>query len=122
MKTLASIGRRVGIGTVFLAVPVLLFCWLAPFPSLAIKEIGYSQTVLDKDGNILRVFLGSKGRWLLPVELSEINPNLVNATIAIEIKRFWNHHGVDPLAVLRSAWLNLTHHKVLTAHPLCRCR
>ncbi|MFA5167261.1 MAG: penicillin-binding protein 1C [Candidatus Omnitrophota bacterium] len=114
MNALASIGRRAGIGTVLLAVPVLLFCWFAPFPSLAIKEIGYSQTVLDKDGNILRVFLGSKGRWLLPVELSEINPNLVNATIAIEDKRFWNHHGVDPLAVLRSAWLNITHRKILT--------
>ena len=114
MKTLLSVGRRVGIGAVTLAVPVLLFCWLAPFPAQAIKEIGYSQTVLDKDGNILRVFLGSKGRWLLPVELSEINPNLVNATVAIEDKRFWNHHGVDPLAVLRSAWLNIMHQKILT--------
>ena len=114
MSILLTVGRRVGIGTVILAVPVLLFCWLAPFPAQEIKQIGYSQTVLDKDGNILRVFLGSKGRWLLPVELSEINPNLVNATIGIEDKRFWNHHGVDPLAVLRSAWLNVAHQKILT--------
>ena len=113
MNTLASIGRRVGIGAVLLAVPVLLFVWLAPFPSQAIKEIGYSQTILDKEGNILRVFLGSKDRWLLPVELSEINPQLINATIAIEDKRFWHHHGVDPIAVFRSAWLNITHRKIL---------
>ncbi len=113
MKTFLSAGRRVGIGAVFLAVPVLLFSWLAPFPSQAIKEIGYSQTVLDKDGNILLVFLGSKDRWILPVELDEINPNLINATVAVEDKRFWNHHGVDPLAVLRSAWLNITHQKIL---------
>ena len=73
MKTFLSAGRRVGIGAVFLAVPVLLFSWLAPFPSQAIKEIGYSQTVLDKDGNILLVFLGSKDRWILPVELDEIS-------------------------------------------------
>ena len=111
---LASMGRRAGIGMVLFAVPILLFCWRAPFPSQAIREIGYSQTVLDKDGNILRVFLGSKGRWLLPVELNEIDPDLVNATVAIEDKRFWQHHGVDPLAVLRSAWLNVTHRKVLT--------
>jgi len=104
----------VGIGTVFLAVPVLLFLWLTPFPTQAIKQIGYSQTVLDKGGNILRVFLGSKDRWILPVELDEINPNLIRATVSIEDKRFWNHHGVDLLAVLRSAWLNVAHQKILT--------
>jgi penicillin-binding protein 1C len=106
--------RRVGIGAVILAVPVLLFLWLAPFPTQAIKETGYSQTVLDKDGNVLRVFLGPKDRWMLPVELSEINPALIQATVAVEDKRFWKHHGVDPLAVLRSVWLNVTHQKILT--------
>lgn len=113
MRFKASNWCWVGIGTVLLAVPVLLFCWLAPFPSQAIKELGYSQTVLDKEGNVLRVFLGSKDRWILPVELNEINPSLVNATIAVEDKRFWNHHGVDLLAVLRSALLNVTHQKIL---------
>ncbi len=113
MRIKAANWRRVGIGTVLLAVPVLLFSWLAPFPSQEIKEIGYSQTVLDKDGNVLRVFLGSKDRWIFPVELNEINPNLIHATVAVEDKRFWGHHGVDPLAVLRSAWLNVTHQKIL---------
>ena len=113
MRLKASNWRWVGIGTVFFAVPVLLFSWLAPFPSQAIKHIGYSQTVLDKDGNIIRVFLGSKDRWILPVEMDEINPNLIRATVAVEDKRFWDHHGVDPLAVLRSAWLNVTHQKIL---------
>ena len=114
MRFKTSIWRWVGIGTVMLAVPVLLFTWLAPFPARAIKEVGYSQTVLDREGNILRVFLGSKDRWILPVELDEINPALVNATIAVEDKRFWDHHGVDPLAVLRASQLNLMHGKVLS--------
>ena len=114
MRFKASTWRWVGIGSVMFAVPVLLISWLAPFPARAIKEVGYSQTVLDKDGNILRVFLGSKGRWILPVELDEINPALVNATIAVEDKRFWDHHGVDSLAVLRAFQLNLTHCKVLS--------
>lgn len=113
MRFWASTGRKVGIGAVILAAPVLLFMWLAPFPSQAIREIQYSQMVLDKDGNVLRVFLGGNGRWMLPVRLDEINPALVQATIAIEDKRFWKHHGVDPLAVLRSAWLNFAHRKVL---------
>jgi len=113
MKTLASTGRRAGIGAVILTAPVLLFLWLAPFPTKAIQEIRYSQTVLDKDGNVLRVFLSPKDKWMLPVELNEINPALVQATVAVEDKRFWKHHGVDLLAVLRSAWLNITHQKIL---------
>jgi penicillin-binding protein 1C len=113
MNTLASTGCRAGIGAVILTAPVLLFLWLVPFPAKAIQEIRYSQTVLDKDGNVLRVFLSPKDKWILPVELSEINPALVQATVAVEDKRFWKHHGVDPLAVLRSAWLNITHQKIL---------
>jgi penicillin-binding protein 1C len=113
MKILAVIGRRAGIGAVIFAVPVLLFLWFSPFPTKAIQGIRYSQTILDKDGNVLRVFLSPKDKWMLPVELNEIDSALIQATVAVEDKRFWKHHGVDPLAVARSAWLNITHQKVL---------
>jgi penicillin-binding protein 1C len=32
---------------------------------------------------------------------------VVRATLALEDRRFWNHPGIDPLAVLRAAWQHL---------------
>ncbi|HZS11893.1 MAG TPA: PBP1A family penicillin-binding protein [Nitrospirales bacterium] len=39
--------------------------------------------------------------------ISTIPPRLIDAILAIEDRRFYDHHGVDPLAVLRALWLNL---------------
>ena len=38
----------------------------------------------------------------IPVTLDQIAPLAVQATIAAEDQRFWNHPGVDPLAVARA--------------------
>ena len=85
-----------------------------PFPYDQVSDIEYSKTIFDKDGNLLRAFLGKDDCWLLPVKLSEINPNFINATIAIEDKRFKSHHGVDPSAMLRAVKQNLTNEGVIS--------
>ncbi len=41
------------------------------------------------------------------VVLSEVPPLLVKAVLAIEDERFYRHHGIDPLSVLRAVWVNL---------------
>jgi penicillin-binding protein 1B len=42
------------------------------------------------------------------VPLSEVPPLLVKTILAVEDERFYRHRGVDPLAILRAAWVNLT--------------
>ena len=79
-----------------------------PFPEKQISEIQYSKTIFDKDGNLLRAFLGKDGCWILPAQLPEVNPNFIKATIAVEDKRFRFHRGVDPSAMLRALKQNLT--------------
>ncbi len=37
----------------------------------------------------------AQGVRVIPVELKDISPNLRNATIAVEDKHFYQHHGVD---------------------------
>jgi penicillin-binding protein 1A len=39
-----------------------------------------------------------------PVEFREISPNLINALIATEDVRFYNHHGIDFKATLAVVW------------------
>ncbi len=43
------------------------------------------------------------GRWRLPVALKSVAPSLVDATIAVEDKRFRSHPGVDVVALARAA-------------------
>lgn len=57
----------------------------------------------DKDGRPLRAFPVEDGRWRLGADLSRLDPDFVEALLAIEDRRFRAHPGVDPLAVLRAA-------------------
>jgi len=87
---------------------------IAPFPYEAIKNIQYSKCILDSQGNLLRVFTNKERLWLMSVELDEINPQLINATLSIEDNRFRKHFGVDPLAIMRAAKLNLKNGRVIS--------
>lgn len=43
-----------------------------------------------------------------PVSLDQIPKHLINATIAKEDRRFWQHSGVDWRGTLRALWVNLS--------------
>ena len=59
--------------------------------------------VYAADGKtVLAILRGSQSRVVLPS--SEISPLLSHAIVAIEDKRFYEHHGVDLRAILRAAW------------------
>ena len=67
-----------------------------------------SVEVRDRNGMLLRVFPVEDGRVRLSLGLNNVAPDYLAMLIAYEDKRFYQHHGVDPLAVLRatvqSAW------------------
>lgn len=71
-----------------------------PLPPLG--EIAVSPQVVDRDGRLLRAFATEEGRWRLPVGLDEVDPQFVRMLIAYEDKRFHDHAGVDPVAMLRA--------------------
>ncbi len=41
------------------------------------------------------------------VSLREVPPLMIKAVLAIEDERFYEHYGVDPVSILRAAWINL---------------
>ena len=102
------------IGAAFCISLYMAILWAFPFPHDAIENMEYSKSVFDKDGNLLRAFTGKDDCWLMPVELKELNPAFINATVSVEDKRFWRHHGVDPGAVLRAAGLNASNGRVIS--------
>jgi len=102
----------VGIG-IFIASYMLILS-VFPFPHQALNDIRFSKCVLDKNGQLLRAFTGTDDSWLMPVELSEVNPYFTKATLSIEDKRFMEHYGVDLFAVARAAKLNVSNKKIIS--------
>ena len=60
--------------------------------------------LLDRDGRVLFLSLTRDGKYRLPVKLDDISPELLNATLEMEDRRFFSHHGADPRSLLRAAW------------------
>jgi len=58
------------------------------------------------------IFHGSwEQRRLVP--LSDMPPAFVDAVLAAEDHRFYEHHGIDLVRTVRAAWVDLTAHQVL---------
>lgn len=57
----------------------------------------------DREGRPLRAFPVENGRWRLAADLERIDPDFIDALLLIEDQRFYDHWGVDPLAVLRAS-------------------
>ncbi|MEM9470539.1 MAG: penicillin-binding protein 1C [Pseudomonadota bacterium] len=105
-----------------LAIAVVLT--LAALPGLSALDQAYppplpqasaqSVEVVDRNGHLLRAFAASDGRWRLPVHLDEVDPEFVRMLVAYEDRRFWQHRGVDPLAMIRAAWQMLRHGRIVS--------
>jgi penicillin-binding protein 1C len=78
------------------------------------ERITYSTLVTGRDGRLLRPFLTRDGYWRLPVSSSAVDERYLRMLIAYEDKRFYEHHGVDPLALLRAGWQMISHGRVVS--------
>ena len=65
----------------------------------------------NDDHTILATLRGSQSRILVP--LSEIAPVMQQATVAVEDKRFYQHHGVDLRGIGRAIWADITSQHVV---------
>lgn len=61
-----------------------------------------SVEVLDRNGDLLRAYTVSDGRWRLAVDVDGVDPTYLAMLIAYEDKRFYNHSGVDLFAMTRA--------------------
>ncbi len=76
-------------------------------PANAANQSQQANTyVYASDGHtVLAILRGSQARILVP--WGAISPWVANAVVAIEDKRFYEHHGVDLRGILRAAWNDL---------------
>ncbi len=72
-----------------------------PPPLEQAREV--SPEVVDANGQLLRAFATSEGRWRLQTTAADVDPQFVRMLVAYEDQRFWLHRGVDPQALARAA-------------------
>ena len=76
--------------------------FLAKKPELG-RLAELSKVIRSESGEIINLRLTPSGHWREPADINRIDPLLINMLVAYEDKRFWEHHGVDPLAILRAS-------------------
>jgi penicillin-binding protein 1C len=85
--------------------------WDLPLPSqLATSQVPVSTRLFDRNGKPLYEIYADKKST--PVKLEEIPENVKQATIAIEDKDFYNHHGVAITGILRAAYKTVFRQKL----------
>ena len=70
--------------------------------SMLAPDAALGVTIEDRHGVPLRSTRaadGSDARWIV---YDRIDPDLINAFVAVEDKRFWEHHGIDAFAIGRA--------------------
>jgi 1A family penicillin-binding protein len=85
---------------VLAAINIWLF-WGLPLPSSLEDRQSVSTQLLDRKGDLIYEIYSDKKRT--PVKLDDIPENVKKATIAIEDKDFYKHHGFDILGIARAA-------------------
>ncbi|MFP5297634.1 MAG: transglycosylase domain-containing protein [Actinomycetota bacterium] len=69
-------------------------------------SLAQSSKVYDGTGQLITTMHGPEDRTVIPFE--KIPKNVINAIIAIEDERFWEHDGVDVRAIARALVANVT--------------
>ena len=79
-------------------------------PSLDIIDVqpqGYASQIYDADGNLMQTLV-MEGSNREEVSFDQLPDDLVNAFIAIEDSRFYEHNGIDLKGILRAAYVGIT--------------
>ncbi|MGN6305600.1 MAG: penicillin-binding protein 1C [Mesorhizobium sp.] len=93
-----------GIAVVVVAIAVAGLWQLdRAYPPPLDSQAATSAEVLDRDGQLLRAFATPDGYWRLATRLDKVDKNFVDMLVAYEDKRFWDHPGIDLLAIGRAA-------------------
>ena len=87
-----------------------MFTYFGIYIIASIKKIDITKTngyyLYDSQNNLIN----SKGDY---INLDDISPNLINATISIEDKNFYKHQGFDYPRILKSLYINIINKKSL---------
>src|SRR5690606_22190052 len=109
MKWRASL-RSGAITAAVVSVVAMLVLQFAPLPE-KLTRVSYATMLLDRDEHLLGATIAADQQWrFAPVD--ELPEKYVQALLLFEDRRYYQHPGIDPLAIARAAWGNLREGRV----------
>jgi penicillin-binding protein 1C len=84
----------------------LLLARLPSVEKLATSPSTPSILIVDRNGQPLYEAISPRGNKHVPLTLDQTPRACRDATLATEDANFYHHPGVDPVAIVRAAWLN----------------
>lgn len=86
-----------------------LWGWLHAYVGpIDTQRLVYSPYLLDDQGDLLHVLLAQDERLRIPTSLEDVDGHYLDLLMAYEDQRYWQHYGVDWLAMLRAVYQLIT--------------
>jgi penicillin-binding protein 1C len=82
---------------------VLFLRWNAVFYDV-LEGLSFSPAYLDRNGNLINVFLNAGDKYRIRTSLGDFPPELIEAALLQEDRYFYGHFGINPGAMVRAAW------------------
>lgn len=118
--------KKVKFSMAFLLIVALLYVYTVfifgtayqlPSPAkLVSADRSLTTEFFDRNGKVLYRLYEGKNRTL--VQLNELPPYFIQATLAAEDKNFYSHFGIDPVAILRAFYANMKNQSLEGASTL----
>jgi penicillin-binding protein 1C len=108
-------GKRKSIQThLLLCVVLYAFSFIvALLVSRPLFHSPYSSVLYDKNEQLLGALVAADGQWRFPPG-TLLNEKFVSALIEYEDRRFYYHPGIDPGAIARALWQNITDRRIVS--------
>jgi penicillin-binding protein 1C len=87
---------------------------LAMPPISTSKASWTSPYVLAEDGRMLRLYLAKDTRWRMATTTADVPRHYIDMLVAYEDRRFYEHSGIDVLAMARAAWQLMSERRVVS--------
>ncbi len=107
------------LGALLFGGSLITYFWIAgQLPAaedLPARSLKFETTqILDNQGNVLWEIIDPTGGRRTNVTLKQISPHLIEATLATEDRFFYLNVGVDPIAIVRATYSNLTERQIVS--------
>lgn len=90
---------------IFIAILIYLYKQLpSPNNLTANENFPVSTQIFDRNGTLLYEIYGNENR--IPINIEDLPTYVLQATVAIEDKKFYSHHGLDLTGLLRASLKN----------------
>ncbi|WP_373553877.1 penicillin-binding protein 1C [Haliscomenobacter sp.] len=100
------LGISLGCGFIF----IFWYIFCLPYP---LFDVPVSQVVEDVHFELLSARIAADGQWRFP-EPDSIPEVYIQSLIEFEDQNFYHHQGVDPFALLRAVFQNLSHGRIVS--------